>query len=77
MNGRGDDDMIMLQGYAHMVDFFTSFQWWKTDPHDELVSNGNYCLALEGRTYAVYLPQEGPLQFASCQENTKLRHSVR
>ena len=23
MNGRGDDTMTMLQGYAHMVDFFT------------------------------------------------------
>jgi hypothetical protein len=56
MNGRGDDTMTMLEGYAHMVDFFTSFEWWKTDPHDELVSNGNYCLAKPGEIYAVYLP---------------------
>ncbi|MBZ5666385.1 MAG: DUF4038 domain-containing protein [Acidobacteriia bacterium] len=59
MNGRGDDTMTMLQGYAHMVDFFTSFDWWKTEPHDELVSNGNYCLAKPGETYAVYLPKGG------------------
>src|SRR6266850_5666416 len=45
INGRGDDTMVMLKGYEHMVDFFTSFEWWKTEPHDELVNNGAYCLA--------------------------------
>jgi Protein of unknown function (DUF4038)/Domain of unknown function (DUF5060)/Putative collagen-binding domain of a collagenase len=56
MNGRGDDTMTMFLGYGHMVDFFTSFEWWKTDPHDELVDNGAYCLAKPGEIYAVYLP---------------------
>ena len=51
--------MIMFQGYAHMVDFFTSFKWWKTEPHDELVNNGNYCLAKPGELYAIYLPHGG------------------
>jgi hypothetical protein len=59
MNGRGDDTMTMFLGYGHMVDFITSFEWWKTEPHDELVNNGNYCLAAPGRTYAVYLPKGG------------------
>ena len=59
INGRGDDTMVMLKGYAHMVDFFTSFEWWKTDPHDELVNNGAYCLAKPGELYAVYLPNGG------------------
>ena len=59
MNGRGDDTMTMFLGYGHMVDFFTSFEWWKTDPHDELVNNGNYCLAELGKTYAIYLPHGG------------------
>ena len=59
MNGRGDNTMTMLQGYAHMVDFFTSFEWWKTAPHDELVNRGNYCLATPGEIYAVYLPHGG------------------
>ena len=49
--------MVMLKGYEHMVDFFTSFDWWKTEPHDELVSQGAYCLAKPGEIYAVYLPQ--------------------
>jgi len=59
MNGRGDDTMIMFQGYAHMVDFFTSFDWWKTEPHDDLVNAGNYCLAKPGELYAIYLPRGG------------------
>ena len=59
MNGRGDDTMTMLQGYAHMVDFFTTFEWWKTEPHDELVNPGNYCLAVPGSVYVVYLPHGG------------------
>jgi len=71
VNGRGDDSMVMLRGYAHIVDFFTSFEWWKTEPHDELVQivkhvpgvpgdsdlpSGAYCLAELGKVYAVYLP---------------------
>lgn len=59
INGRGDDTMVMLEGYEHMVDFFSSFEWWKTEPHDELVNNGAYCLAKPGELYAVYLPKGG------------------
>lgn len=59
LNGRGDDTMTMFIGFGHIVDFFTSFAWWKTNPHDELVSNGAYCLAKPGEIYAVYLPKEG------------------
>ena len=56
INGRGDDTMVMLKGYEHVVDFFTSFEWWKTEPHDELVSKPAYCLAKPGEIYAVYIP---------------------
>ncbi len=56
INGRGDNTMVMLKGYEHMVDFFTSFEWWKTEPHDELVNQGAYCLAKPGEIYAVYVP---------------------
>ncbi len=58
-NGRGDDTMTMLIGYGYMYDFFTSFEWWKTNPHDELVNNGAYCLADPGNIYVVYLPHAG------------------
>jgi hypothetical protein len=59
INGRGDDTQTMLVGYGHIVEFFTSFEWWKTNPHDELVDQGDYCLANPGRIYAVYLPHAG------------------
>lgn len=59
VNGRGDDTMIMLKGYAHMVRFFSGFEWWKVEPHDELVSNGAFCLAELGRLYAIYMPHGG------------------
>jgi hypothetical protein len=47
----------MLDGYAHIVEFFMSFEWWKTEPHDELVDSGSYCLAKPGELYAVYVPE--------------------
>jgi hypothetical protein len=59
VNGRGDGSMVMLNGYGRIVDFFTSFEWWKADPHDELVDNGAFCLAESGKLYAVYLPRGG------------------
>jgi hypothetical protein len=59
MNGRGDDTMTMFLGYGHMVDFFTSFNWWTTETHDELVNEVNYCLAKAGELYAIYLPKGG------------------
>ena len=46
-------------GYGHIVDFFTSFDWWKTDPHDELVDNGASAWPSRARLYAVYLPRGG------------------
>jgi hypothetical protein len=51
--------MTLFVGYGHIVDFFTGFEWWKTNPHDELVDGGNYCLAELGELYAVYLPHAG------------------
>jgi hypothetical protein len=59
INGRGDDTQTMFVGYGHIVDFFTGFDWWKTNPHDELVNSGNYCLADPGNLYVVYLPHAG------------------
>jgi hypothetical protein len=59
VNGRGDDSMTMFLGYGHIVDFMTRFEWWKTNPHDELIDHGNYCLADPGSIYAIYLPQGG------------------
>jgi hypothetical protein len=49
--------MTMLRGYAHMVDFFTSFDWWRAVPRNDLVRGGAFCLADPGKLYAVYLPR--------------------
>jgi hypothetical protein len=59
VNGRGDDTMIMRKGYAYMVHFFSSFQWWKLDPHYNLGKNGLFCLADPGRLYVMYLHRRG------------------
>ncbi len=32
LNGRGDDTMVMLKGYGHIVDFFTSIPYWELEP---------------------------------------------
>ena len=34
-------------------------EWWKAEPHDELVNKGAFCLAEQGKVYAVYLPKGG------------------
>ena len=60
INGAGDKSMRMLKGYAIMKGFFESFEWWRTEPRDDLVSGGGYCLAVPGDTYAVYLPGGAP-----------------
>jgi hypothetical protein len=58
INGRGDEGMTMLRGNAHMLDFFTSFDWWKLAPHPEL-ADGAMCLAEPGVRAVVYLPHGG------------------
>lgn len=37
INGRGDDEMTMLEQYGHIHDFFTSLTWWKLVPDTNLV----------------------------------------
>lgn len=59
INGRGDTSMTMLEGYAHIVECFSSVALWRMDPHDDLVTPGAYCLAEPGREYLVYLPEGG------------------
>ena len=35
INGRGDESMVMLKGYGHIVAFLTSIPWWKLKPDNE------------------------------------------
>ncbi len=65
INGRGDDELVMLKGYAHMVDFFQSFDWWACQPDASVIKAGAaWCLAESGKTYAFYLPQGGTVKIA-------------
>jgi hypothetical protein len=57
ITGLGNDQMTMLTGYAHMVTFFTSFDWWKCDPADDLADNGGLVLAEKNKRYAVFAPK--------------------
>lgn len=59
INGRGDDSMVMLKGYAHIVDFFSQTEWWRMTPNNDLVSGSNLCLAEPGKQYVIYLPGGG------------------
>ena len=59
VNGRGDDSMILLEGYSHIVKFFTTFEWWKAAPRNDLTNQTALCLANAGEFYALYLPEGG------------------
>jgi hypothetical protein len=54
INGRGDDSMVMLQGYGHLVDFFTSIPWWTLNPDDELIGQPEHPAAKIEPTHVVY-----------------------
>jgi hypothetical protein len=75
INGRGDDQMTMLELYGHIYDFFTGVTWWKLAPDTNLVvavqphpnaSNKSAAPAktfaarsAEGDLAAVYVPNGG------------------
>jgi len=75
INGRGDDQMTMLELYGHIHDFFTSITWWKLLPDTNLVvsvqphPNAKDKAKVAGRTFAarnaegdlaaVYVPNGG------------------
>ncbi len=60
VNGRGDDSMTMLVGYRSMKGFFTSIDWWKLEPRDDLAADDTLFMAEPGRCYVAYKPNGGP-----------------
>jgi hypothetical protein len=53
-------------GEAHpflkiMFDFMESIPYWTMNPLNELVNNGNFCLANPGKEYVVYAEDGGPV----------------
>jgi len=60
ISGRGNNEMTMLKGYAHLRAFFERIEWWKLEPAPELVADGHaHCLAQPGKTYVAYLSNGG------------------
>ncbi|MBE7499438.1 MAG: DUF4038 domain-containing protein [Verrucomicrobiales bacterium] len=59
VNGRGDNDMTMLLGYGHMVDFFTAFDWWNCQPLSDAVEGAASCLGKPGQLYILYFREGG------------------
>lgn len=59
INGGGTHDMVLLKSHAHLMKFFTSVPWWTTEPHNDIVSAGAYCLSAPGQVYLIYLPHGG------------------
>jgi outer membrane protein assembly factor BamB len=59
LTGLGNDNMTMLTGYGHMVDFFTSFEWWRLNPVPTADSAKFMFLADQPMQYVAYFPNGG------------------
>jgi hypothetical protein len=59
VNGRGDGTMTMLEGYGHIVDFFTSLDWWNYKASNDMVEGAACCLAKVGKSYILYFREGG------------------
>ncbi|MFZ4506149.1 MAG: DUF4038 domain-containing protein [Fimbriimonas sp.] len=70
INGYEEGESPLFTRLRHLRDFFTSFDWWRTEPTDGIASGHTFCRAKPGICYAVYafagssfalsLPDEGP-----------------
>ena len=54
INGRGDDSMTMIQGYGHIVDFFTALPWWRLDPDNSFFETRSTSVVSTDLTHVVY-----------------------
>jgi hypothetical protein len=63
VNGRGNEQMTMLLGYRHLVNFFTGLPWWTLEPRDDLAGADTLLLAEPGKRFVAYLPRGGAAEF--------------
>jgi hypothetical protein len=54
VNGRGDDSMVLFEGYGHIVDFFTSIPWWELEPDNAFIETGQEGPVLTEVSHVVY-----------------------
>ena len=59
LNGRGDDTMVMLNGYAHIVDFFTSIPYWRLEPNNDFFETPSAGSVKAELTHIVYTRDKG------------------
>ena len=61
ITGRGNAEMILPTLHTYMADFFTSAEWWRTDPKPGGITGG---LLLEdpGKLYLVYQNRPGAVK---------------
>lgn len=55
VNGRGNDEMVLLKFQQHLTDFWTAIEWWKLDPFTGAGPADVPCLGLVGEIYVFYL----------------------
>ena len=77
VNGRGDDSMTMLDGYRHLADFFTAFDWWLCQPRNDLVEQQLPCLVVDGERYVVYLLTGGRATIKLGEGNANEKYRAR
>ncbi len=54
INGRGDASMTMLEGYGHIVDFFTALPWWRLEPDNDFFEVPSESVVRAGLTHIAY-----------------------
>jgi Protein of unknown function (DUF4038)/Domain of unknown function (DUF5060) len=54
INGRGNEQMVMLSYYKILKQVFEKIRFWEMEPMNDLVPYGNLCLANPGKQYLVY-----------------------
>lgn len=54
LNGRGDETMVMLKGYAHIVDFFSSIPYWELEPNNDFFQTPSAGSVKAELTHIVY-----------------------
>ena len=59
INGRGNKEMTMLDGYANLQKFFERLEWWKLEPTPQAVVQGNALCLTGAWTWVIYMPQGG------------------
>ncbi len=59
ITGRGDDSMVMLEGYKHLLEFFTALPWWRLCPDNDFFEARDRSLVDTKLTHVAYTRDSG------------------